>query len=116
MSLIQIIENEITNSRYNMGKAVPKANFDMPREVNLARHLDGCSDLMQRHYPTEELLILGNKRKRGRRSYKPFFPVKEVVRTSKVKIPNYIGFSCRHFAMYGMLRYGIDASFVRMFK
>ena len=91
MSLITVYDQELTNSKFNVGKAVPKDSFDMERAILLSRHLDGCSDLMQRHYTTEALLILGGKRKRGRRSNKPFFPIKEEVRTCQTKLPNYMG-------------------------
>ena len=115
MSLIKLYDQELTNSKFNIGKAIPKDCFDMKREIMVARHLNGCIDLMQRHYPTEELLILGCKRKRSRRSNKPFFPIKEEVHTCQTKLPNYIGFSCRHYIMHACLRYNISPYLMRMF-
>ena len=115
MSLIAVYDRELTNSKFNIGKAIPKDCFDMKREIMVARHLDGCSDLMQRHYPTEELLILGCKRKRSRRSNKPFFPIKEEVHTCQTKLPNYVGFSCRHYIMHACLRYNISPYLMRIF-
>lgn len=115
MSLVRVYDNEITNNSYNMGKAVPQDSFDMERAVYVARHMDGCSDLMQRDNYTEDLLVRGGKRKRGRRSNKPFFPLKEEVTVHPTKIPNYIGFRCRHFEMIALLRHSIEPGFIRMF-
>ena len=113
MSLIQVFNNEIY--KFNCGKAVPQDSFDLERAVYRARHMDNCVDLVQRHTYTEDLLIRGCKRKRGRRSNKPFFPLKEEIDVHPVEIPNYIGFRCRHFEMIALLRYSIEPSFMRMF-
>lgn len=114
MSLIKI-HDQIIESEFNKGGAYPKDTFNLQQRINLARHLDSCSNLMQYDSYTELLLKQGGRRKRGRKSRQPFFPLKEEVKISKVKIPNYVGFSCKHYQMLALLRYDIDPDFMRMF-
>lgn len=112
MSIIHVESEDITNS-INVGKAIPEKTC-IEQCVWLSRHMDGCSDLMQRDAITDLILVRSNKRKRSK-SYKPVFPVKEVVTISKVKIPKYVGFSCKHYHMRACLRcWRSDA--LRMFK
>jgi len=113
MSLIQVRSQEIS-SQLNQ-KAVP-AGTCIEQCVMLSRFMIGCSDLLQRDFYTELLLRHGMKRKRSRKSYKPFFPIKETLTVMPSRVKGYVDFSCRHYTMGAVLRYGIEPDLIRMFK
>jgi hypothetical protein len=103
MSLISIYDDRITNP-INVGKVLP-ADVCIEQCVILSRHLDNCSDLMQRDSLTEDILFRKGGGKRGRRNSKPILPVKEWVEVVPTNMKGRIEFSCGHYHMLAGHRY-----------